>query len=280
MEPGLDFAFLQYIGVNEESQLPIRRFYLPMFKGCRRVADLGAGHGVFVALLNEAGVEAFGVDSDPLACQSLRSRNLPVVEQDVLRYLETVEEGSLDGIYSSHLVEHLPYQDVLKLIRLSFRALEPGGRLLLATPNPRALISHLEFYHMHFGHKAFYHPHLLSFFLDYCGFERIEDGENPYTASSFFAAVDLNSTGITYRREFPPIFNNPIRRLIRWGKTLLFKWIVQPFTDDIVAQTNQILAVHRATLQQIKALDRPFECYVISYKPREEEDTIVAGKLL
>lgn len=297
MEPGLDFAFLQYIGVNSENQRPLRRFYLPMFEGCRRVADLGCGNGDFVALLNEAGIEAFGVDSDSLACQSLRNRNVPVVEQDILSYLECVEEDSLDGIYSSHVVEHMPYQAVLKLIRLSFRALQPGGRLLLATPDPRALISHLELYHMHFGHEAFYHPRLLAFFLDYCGFERIEDGANPYTASfllteltSLLSAEDFDRASITYRREFPPVAN-PLRRVIRWGKTLFFKFVVQPFTDDIVARTNQILGAHHAALQranaalkQIKALDRPFECYVIGYKPKrvcnasQKEDSPETGK--
>ncbi|MFQ5578632.1 MAG: class I SAM-dependent methyltransferase [Anaerolineae bacterium] len=273
MEPGLDHAFLQYIGVTSENQTAVRQFYLPMFNGCRRVADLGCGGGDFVALLRQAGIDALGVDSDPVACEDLRRRNLPVVEQDAIAYLESAPEASLDGIYSAHMVEHMPYQAVLTLIRLSHRALRPGGRIVLATPNPRALVSHLELYHMHFGHVAFYHPRLLSFFMDYCGFERIDTGENPATASPLLkdgAALPvedaLRRARVTYRPEFPPV-GNPLRKLIRRGKTVLFRFVVQPFLDEIVADANRVLTAQQADLQRIKALDRPFECYAIGYKP-------------
>ena len=281
MEPGLDFAFLKYIGVTPESQIPIRRFYLPMFAGCQHVVDLGCGTGDFVALLQEAGINAVGVDSDPAACAWLQKRQLPVIEQEVTAYLETIEANSLDGIYSAHLVEHMPYEAVLKLIRLAFRALRPGGRLVLATPNPRALISHLELYHMHFGHKAFYHPNLLCFFLDYCGFEQIEDGENPFTIPLFsrdlfqgfappygeyYEAEDLNQAHIRYRREFPPA-KNPLRALIRLAKTTVFRFIVQPFLDDLEGQANRLFLAHHTALRQTGVMDRAFECYAIGYKP-------------
>jgi SAM-dependent methyltransferase len=278
MEIGLDHAFLEYIGITLENQIPTRRFYLPLFAGCRRVADLGCGYGSFVALLQEAGIEAVGVDSDPVACEAMRAANLPVVEQDVITYLQTIPPASLDGIYSAHLVEHLPYETVLELIRLSRQALEPGGRLLLATPDPRALVSHLEFYHMHFGHKAFYHPRLLSFFLDYCGFEKIKAGENPYTSSWLlsditpFSKLDgFEQTTIQYRRTFPLTGKTPLHWFSRWGKNLLFKFLVQPMLDDIVAQANQILAAKHHALEQLgerlSKLDGPFECYALGYKP-------------
>ncbi len=273
MEPGLDYAFLRYTGVTPENQIPVRRFYLPMFAGCRRVVDLGCGQGTFVSLLNEAGIETIGVDSDPATCADLRARQVPVVEADVLTYLAEVNESSLDGIYASHLVEHMPYEAVLELIRLSHRALQPGGRIVLATPNPRALFAHLELYHLHFGHKAFYHPRLLSFFLDYCGFQNIEDGENPDSGSFCLnnglapdTLEDSSRMPINYRPEFPPT-SSPVRRLSRWGKTIFFKFVVQPFLDDIVGQVNQVLTAHKTVLQRIDALDRPFECYVIGYKP-------------
>jgi len=284
METGLDYAFLKYIGVTSENQIPVRRFFLPFFSGCERVVDLGCGGGDFVALLKEAGVEALGVDTDPLSCASMRERNLPVIEQDVITYLESIEASSLDGIYSAHLVEHLPYEAVLKLIRLAYRALRPGGRLVLVTPNPRSLFAHLELYHMHFGHEAFYHPKLLSFFLDYCGFERIEDGENPHSGSFLLGQEAFSPTMphlrqgiIQYRRQFPPV-SNPVRRLIRWGKTLLFRFVVQPFLDDIMGQANQILLNHHTTLQRIQALDRPFECYVIGHKPAQSENQQDSGR--
>ena len=123
MDEGLDYAFLEYIGVTPESQTPIRGFYVPMFEGCRRVVDLGCGNGTFVKLLLDQGIDAIGVDSDPLVCASLRENAIPVIENDALTYLEEVTPASLDGIYSAHLIEHLPYEVVLRLIQLSWRAL-------------------------------------------------------------------------------------------------------------------------------------------------------------
>jgi SAM-dependent methyltransferase len=301
MEPGLDSAFLRYIGVTSESQIPIRRFYLPLFDGCKRVADLGCGGGDFVQLLNESGAEAFGVDSDPKQCDSLRERGIPVVEQDVLEFLRAAKERSLDGIYSAHLVEHLPYASVLELIRLSYRALSPGGRLILATPNPRSPMSHLELFHLHFGHEAFYHPRLLMFFMDYCGFENLEEGENPHTPSliwdsssgSASALSDLlplaeldgfHMATISPQWDASVVDKKPLWRCVRRVRNIVGRLFVWPLAGDILSQLNQILyrryvalnhvdqALQRIdkVLEAIKALDRPFECYVVGHKPASE----------
>src|SRR5512139_2759190 len=95
---GLDYDFLRYTGVNPASQRRTQEFYLPMFKDCRRVVDLGCGDGDFVELLREQGVEAFGVDNDPVSMQHLRARQIPVVEADVVAYFKTIEPASLDGV--------------------------------------------------------------------------------------------------------------------------------------------------------------------------------------
>lgn len=108
--PGLDYDFLRYIGVEPETQKRIQGFYLPFFEGCKRVVDLACGDGDFVELLEEKGIEATGVDWDEKCCAAARERGLNVVCEDVFEYLEGVEEGSVDGVFCSHLVEHLPYE--------------------------------------------------------------------------------------------------------------------------------------------------------------------------
>src|SRR5512143_196289 len=105
---GLDYDFLRYLGVNPIDQRQNQSFYLSFFKDCRRVVDVGCGDGDFVELLREQGVEAVGVDNDPIAIQHLRKRQIPVVEAEVVTYLKSIEPGSLDGVFSAHLVEHLP----------------------------------------------------------------------------------------------------------------------------------------------------------------------------
>lgn len=206
---GLDDAFLRYIGVESETQRYIQEPYLAYFEGCRRVVDLGCGDGDFVALLIEQGHDALGVDGDSRAAQRVRDRGLPVAESNVFPWLTgevaAVEAGTSpawDGIFCAHLVEHLPYERVLELCHQSARILRPGGVIILATPNVAAIHAHLDGYYKHFGHVTFYHPDLLSFFLDHSGFEVTEAGANERVPSTLFFPVirELNEHQVTVDR--------------------------------------------------------------------------------
>jgi len=188
-QTGLDYDFLRYIGVEPETQKRIQGFYLPFFEGCKRVVDLGCGDGDFLELLEEEGIEAIGVDRDQRCWAAARDRGLEVICKDVFDYLEELDEESVDGIFSAHLVEHLPYEKVIELFRLSYRAVKKEGRIVITTPNVRGLIAHLEMFYMHFGHVSFYHPKLLCFFLEHVGFEATEMGENPETASPLLSGI-------------------------------------------------------------------------------------------
>jgi len=275
---GLDYDFLRYTGVTPSVQRQNQKFYLPFFQGCQRVADVGCGDGDFVELLCEQGLDAFGVDSDPIAVQHLRERQVPVVEADVVTYLKSTEPESLDGIFSAHLVEHLPYQAVYELIHYAHRALKPCGKIVLTTPNARALVSHLEMYWMHFGHVAFYHPRLLCFFLHRVGFQNEVWGENPapphpLSGESFIYEVPGNDFEIPVYWEAVPAN----RSLSKWRGVLRLRLARLLGLDDVVRQTN--LRLQQLTVQTnqlhtevnrlaavMDRLDRPFECYVTAVK--------------
>ena len=274
---GLDYDYLRYTGVNAADQRKNHSFYLPFFRDCRRVVDLGCGDGDFVQLLVEQGVEALGVDSDPIAAEKMRARGLSIIAEDALTYLQNVEAGSLDGIFSAHLVEHLRYQAVYQLIFYANRALKSGGRIVLATPNPHALISHLDLYWLHFGHVSFYHPRLLCFFLHRVGFRSETWGENP--------APPHPLLGSLYHHQAPPQANSidpgrferrsidweaspPREKLSRWRRSLRGRLARLLGLDDIVRQVNQEFAQLPADMDSlIDRVDRPFECFATAVKP-------------
>ncbi len=282
-QPGLDYAFLKYLGVSVDGEEGLHSFYLPFLAGRQRVLDLGCGMGGFVKLLHQHGIDAYGVDSDPECIAEARRHALDVVEADVVEHLRDLPPASVDAIFSAHLVEHMPYAVVLETIQLALRALTPGGRLLLVTPNPRALLTHLELYHMHFGHIALYHPKLLAFFMTHSGFVATESGENPHTMAAQ-VAVDspLRSlAGLSDRPAHQPRGRigvdkvlprpaNPLRRAIWQVKMQLVHWLVQPYFDSAIGEVQQVNAYAQqidATLRTtLHALDRPFECYVIGDK--------------
>jgi len=259
--PGLDDAFLRYIQATPENQRRIQSFYIPFFVKLQGlVVDLACGHGDFVQLLTEHGVEALGVDGDPACCAEVRQRGVNIVCADVFDYLQQVEENSLAGICSFHLVEHLHYQQVMELIRLSYRALKPGGIILLATPNVRGLFPHLESFYMHFGHVTFYHPRLLSFFLDYWGFSEPRAGENPRMAQPLWRYVawsdpdelpvpvdpELDTAGelglprsVHCDPTLPSRYRNVLGRLISAVKMFAVHLLVQPLLDRLAMQINE-----------------------------------------
>lgn len=259
--PGLDYAFLRYIGVTPEGQKRIQGFYLPFFAGCRRVLDLGCGDGDFVELLAENGIPATGIDADEQCCAAAHARGLDVVCADVFAYLQSLPEASVDGIFCAHLVEHLPYDQVLELFRLCYRVLSPDGRIVVATPNVRWLFAHLEMFYQHFGHVTFYHPHLLSFLLLQAGFVQPTAGDNPRLAAPLWGEPPPQP--VTYDPVLPASRDTPLHRLVRRAKNYLATLIVRPYLDQIVTQVNQRLDRQAAMLA---SLDRSFECYVQAVK--------------
>lgn len=100
-----------------------------------RVLDVGAGQGANVAYMLARGVDAFGIEPNPRSVEVCRSRGLPVVCGD----LETVEleQGSFDAVLLDQVLEHL--LDPVGVLKLAVRALRPGGRLVLTTPNADSL---------------------------------------------------------------------------------------------------------------------------------------------
>jgi SAM-dependent methyltransferase len=273
---GLDAAFLEFMGNNPEAHRRIHGHYLPYFSGCQRVVDLACGQGHFVRALTDAGIPAFGVDSDPGCIASARAQGLEAIEQDVFAYLRGATPGSVDGIFCAHLVEHLRYEQVLELTQLCFRLLSDGGVFVIATPNCRALSTHLDSFYLHFGHESFYHPRLLCFFLRQAGFADPREGENPLLAHPLWGAEAgevasplLDPATLRYERVIPRS-GQPVRRALWHAKRLVAQLVVQPYVDRLVDGINdQLRAVNetnRRTRELVVSLDRSVEAYAVATK--------------
>jgi SAM-dependent methyltransferase len=286
MDKSLEHSFLRFIGVDSDGQMKSQRYYEQFFKDCKDIVDLGCGDGDFVKLMCERGYRALGVDQDQVMCEKVKDKGIPIVCDDAFDYLRNASEESVDGFFSSHLVEHLYYEQVLELIELCYRVLRPGGVLVLTTPNVRGLYSHLEMFWLHFGHKNFYHPRLLEFFLTYVGYEEIESGESPGIPSPLlqdFRPLIQNLALVTRSRDSGGTLpSGPPRDLIltgaSWWRKLFFKIklylaksIALPYVDWTIAEFNQALTTvaqtQCETMQILLELDRPFECYAVGRKP-------------
>ena len=125
--------------------LEVQQSYLAHFndRGWLRAAgpviDLGCGRGEWLSLMAQEGWTMRGVDSSERAVLEARERGLDVELNDLVDFLEACPDNTLAGVTAFQVVEHLPFGRITALMHAAFRALVPGGILLLETPNPENL---------------------------------------------------------------------------------------------------------------------------------------------
>jgi len=96
-----------------------------------RLLDVGCGSGELLVRMRDLGWQVAGVELDAEAARVARVRagGAPVYQT-----VAEAGEGRYDAVVLDHVLEHLP--DAGETLRACRRALRPGGRLVLATPNP------------------------------------------------------------------------------------------------------------------------------------------------
>jgi SAM-dependent methyltransferase len=154
-EPAFDYlGFEERFRGSEEAIKERQRPYVDYFKRAGTVLDIGCGRGEFLELLREAGVD--------------------IVEANAFTYLESLPDDSLQGIFSSQMIEHLDSGQIVDLVRLSHHKLHPSGVLILETPNPRCLTVFAESFYLDLSHIRLVHPEAAKFLLESTGFQHVE----------------------------------------------------------------------------------------------------------
>lgn len=158
------------------------------------VVDLGGGRGEWAAIAREAGWEAVSVENNAAIVADSRERGISVVQAHALDYLEGLAQGSIGAVTAFHFVEHLPLAQKLRLFSSAYRALAPGGFLIMEWPNiahPR--VAQYTFW-LDPTHDAPFPGDLAAFMAEYAGFTDIAltrlDGGVPVA----FEALDIALT--------------------------------------------------------------------------------------
>jgi 2-polyprenyl-3-methyl-5-hydroxy-6-metoxy-1,4-benzoquinol methylase len=173
--PSMDYGHfsLRFRGTREYV-IEKQRFYLPIFEGRREVVDIGCGRGEFLELMRGAGVATRGIDLDDESIAYCKAEGLDVEKADLFAYLDSLPRGSVDGIFSCQVVEHLPPDRLPEFIRLASQALLPGGVIALETPNPECLAIFATHFYLDPTHTRPIPPQLLTFYCEEYGLGRIE----------------------------------------------------------------------------------------------------------
>lgn len=114
-----------------------RKNYLPHLPQDRqaRIVDLGCGLGHFIFFLQRAGYRNIrGVDIGRECVDFCRARGFPVVEDDIVNYLDTLR-APVDAFILNDVLEHQTKDLLWVMLELIRDRLVPGGTLLVKVPN-------------------------------------------------------------------------------------------------------------------------------------------------
>ena len=135
------------------------------------VLDLGCGRGEWLEVLTEQGFSCRGVDLNGVMLEDSLARGFDVVEADAVDYLRGLADNSLAAITSMHLVEHLSHNVLIRLLDEALRVLQPGGVLILETPNPENITVGSCWFYLDPTHRNPIPPALLQWTVEERGFE-------------------------------------------------------------------------------------------------------------
>jgi O-antigen chain-terminating methyltransferase len=198
------------------------------FAGCRDVLDLACGAGIFLELLAERGIPAVGVERNERVAEWVRTRGWNVVCQDAFDFLQE-RSDDYDGIFCSHFIEHLPFEQVLRLLELMSGRLRPTGTLVLVFPNPESVRMQLFGFWRDPEHVRFYHPELIEAVCRHYGLTVVHTNraEEPFAIPPMPRPpvaedrADVVSDGpetrgvLPARRSFRDVIRGPYVRLLR-----------------------------------------------------------------
>ena len=193
------------------------RVYLPdvesavLRTGGKPVMDIGCGRGEWLGLLHDSDIPAIGIDTNPVQIADVQDLGLDARHGDARSALTEAEDNSLACITAHHLIEHLPFQEVLWITREAMRVLAPGGLLLFETPNVRNILVGATSFHNDPTHLHPMTDPVLSVLFETVGYHPIETrhlhpheklaefmskpGFDPELANLMFGAQDLAILG-------------------------------------------------------------------------------------
>jgi SAM-dependent methyltransferase len=106
--------------------------------GMNRIADLGSGAGTLIDHLLPAGIRCVdAVDITESFVEYLRNKyaevsGIRVFHEDMIDYLSQVPDESLGAVAATFSITHIPEEFINPLFSHMYRALVPGGIMLIA----------------------------------------------------------------------------------------------------------------------------------------------------
>jgi glycosyltransferase involved in cell wall biosynthesis/SAM-dependent methyltransferase len=138
-EAAMYLGFEDLFRGSEEFIRERQRTYVDVLRGHEPVLDVGCGRGELLDLLREAGIEARGVDLNEGMVAHCREKGHRVDLAEATEYLDRQPDQSLGAIFAAQMIEHMPYETLVRFFALARRKLTGGGLLVAETVNPHSI---------------------------------------------------------------------------------------------------------------------------------------------
>jgi len=99
----------------------------------KKVIEIGAGRGEYLALMKESGVDAYGIEYAQESVDACRRDNLKVAKDYISHEEQQLEGSPFDAFVILNFFEHIPNPNAL--LRALHRNLTPDGLGLIEVPN-------------------------------------------------------------------------------------------------------------------------------------------------
>jgi len=156
---------------SEELIREHQEVYLDLLGPREPVVDIGCGRGEFLDLLRTRGIVARGVDPDAGMVAHSRRKGHEVVQSDAVEYLDREPSDSLGAVFAAHVVEHLPYDHLMELLKVVYDKLVRNGLFVMETVNPHSLVA-LRAFWLDLTHRVPIYPQVAVTLCRLQGFER------------------------------------------------------------------------------------------------------------
>jgi SAM-dependent methyltransferase len=183
-----DLFYQRYVSAFKNLETPVddsilpsylawcRHHFRPLFSSLAKTAsilELGCGPGYMMTFLqSEDFVNVRGIDLSAEQARVARERGLAVEVVNAVTYLENTKE-TFDAIVALDFVEHFSKAELLSLAPLIYGHLNPGGLLILQTPNGQGLFPNQIIYG-DLTHLTIFSPSSLRQLLRLSGFYNIQ----------------------------------------------------------------------------------------------------------
>ena len=136
--------------------------------------DVGCGRGEWLQRCQNKFYKSIGIESDTYMAKLCRDYGLSVIEGDAIDELSKFEANSISVITIFHVIEHLEFNKLQKMIGECHRILSDDGILIMETPSIDNLIVSTKTFYIDHTHINHINPEAISFHLEKAGFNKVK----------------------------------------------------------------------------------------------------------